>query len=219
MNANTATRYDLFSVALHWLTAVVVVAAFVLAPEDFGDGVDPSLQWDVLWHESLGLTVLVLTLVRLLWVALRPAAPRFAMPTALRLAAKAVHCVLWALLLALPVSALLMLASEGHPLTLLGGVRVDAFFWLANAAITQSTDWRDVHTFMGDAVMVIAGLHALAAICHHLVRKDGVLLAMLPGCWGRSQGPTAADARLQTGGDGAQATAESKSAAGTGRPK
>jgi len=180
MNLTRATRYDTPSMVFHWLTALAVAAAFVLGPEDFGDGVDPSLRLDILWHESLGMLVLGLTILRLVWVALRPAPPQFPMATATRLASRLAHLALWGLMLALPITALLTLASEGDPLTLLGGVRVNAMPWLANAEIARLADWGDVHKFLGDAVIVVAGLHALAAIYHHVVRKDGVLLAMLP---------------------------------------
>jgi cytochrome b561 len=46
-------------------------------------------------------------------------------------------------------------------------------------------DWGEVHQFLGDAIMWLAGLHAAAAIFHHVVLKDGVLAAMWP--WDRSR--------------------------------
>ena len=79
----------------------------------------------MVWHESLGVLVLVLTVLRLAWLALRPAAPRFQMAKWMHLATRLMRIALWALLLALPVTAFLALGSEGHPLTLLGGVRID----------------------------------------------------------------------------------------------
>ncbi|MFM6993204.1 MAG: cytochrome b/b6 domain-containing protein, partial [Rhodoferax sp.] len=72
------------------------------------------------------------------------------------------------------------LGGEGHPLTLLGGVRVDHMPLIANSAIAKLADWGDVHGLLGDAIMAIAGVHAAAAIYHHFVIKDGVLAAMLP---------------------------------------
>jgi cytochrome b561 len=93
---------------------------------------------------------------------------------------KLVYGALWFLLLALPVTAFLALGSEAHPLTLLGGIRVDRMPMIANSAIGKLTDWGDVHGFLGDALMALTGLHAAAAIYHHLILKDGVLLAMLP---------------------------------------
>lgn len=98
----------------------------------------------------------------------------------MHVASKLVHVALWALLLALPLTALLALGSKAHPLTLLGGVRLDQLPVFANATVAKLADWGDVHQFLGDAIMWLAGLHAAAAIYHHVVLKDGVLWAMLP---------------------------------------
>lgn len=163
---------------------MAVVAAFVLGPEGFGrmmhDGVDPATQNDIVWHESLGLLVLALTAMRLIWMAFRPAAPQFSMTPWMHWTAKAVQVALWVLLLALPASAILTLASEGHPLTLLGGLRVEQMPWIANSPVASLADWGEVHQFLGDAIVWLAGLHALAAIYHHVVLKDGVLRSILP---------------------------------------
>ncbi len=185
MNQPSITPYDLPSRAFHWLTAIVVTIAFILGPEHFGQmmhrGIDPASQSDIVWHESLGLLVLLLTLLRLLWVALRPAAPQIPMSINMHRMALLMRVALWALLLALPITALLALGREAHPLTLLGGVRINEMPMIANASIAKLADWGDVHKFLGDAIMVLAGLHAAAALFHHLVLKDGVLSTMLPG--------------------------------------
>lgn len=184
MQPQSPTRYDGLSLAFHWITAIAVAIAFVLGPGGFGrlmhQGVDPATRSDIVWHESLGLLVLALTLLRLVWMAVRPAAPRFDMSQAMELAAKAVRLGLWLLMLALPLTALLALGSEGHPLTLLGGLRVDQMPLIANSGLAHLADWGDVHGFLGDAIMALAGLHAVAAIYHRVVLKDGVLQSMLP---------------------------------------
>ena len=123
MNNKNSSHYDALSRAFHWLTAIAVVIAFVLGPEHFGrlmrQGLDPATRYDIVWHESLGILVFGLTLLRLLWVALRAPAPQFETGRWMRLLSKLMHLALWALLLALPATALLALGSEGHPLTLL----------------------------------------------------------------------------------------------------
>ena len=123
---------------------------------------------------------MVLTVLRLAWMALRPAAPQFQMAKWMHLAAKLVRIALWVLLLALPATAFLALGSEGHPLTLLGGVRIDRMPFIEESRIAGLADWGDVHQFLGDSLMWLAGLHAVTAILHHVVLKDGVLVAMLP---------------------------------------
>jgi cytochrome b561 len=184
MNPQTTPRYDALSRAFHWVTAIAVAIAFVLGPEGFGrlmrDGVDPATRSDILWHESLGILVFALTLLRLVWLLFRPAAPQLETGGWMLLLSKLMHLALWALLLALPISALLALGSEGHPLTLLGGVRVDQMPLIANSAIAKLADWGDVHGLLGNALVWLAGLHAVAAIYHHVFLKDGVLLSMLP---------------------------------------
>lgn len=184
MTTPARTHYDPLSRALHWLTAIAVVVAFVLGPEHFGrlmrGGLDPATRSDIVWHESLGVLVFGLTLVRLLWVAVRPAAPAFAMAGWMHAAAKLTHLALWALLLAVPLTALLALGGEGHPLTLLGGVRINEMPWIAASAIAHLADWGEVHGLLGDVLINLSGLHAVAAVYHHVVLKDGVLRAMLP---------------------------------------
>jgi cytochrome b561 len=183
MNQQNPLQYDLLSRALHWITAIAVAAAFVLGPEEFGQlmrqGVDPGLSSAIVWHESLGVFVFVLTIVRLVWVAFRPAAPTFKLSPWMHAAAKLTSIVLWLLLLALPVTAVLTLGSESYPLTMLGNFRVDHMPVIANSSLAALTDWGDVHGFLGDAILFVAGLHAAAAIYHHVGLKDGVLASML----------------------------------------
>ena len=176
-------RYDALSRALHWLTAIAVLVAFILGPEHFGrqmrQGLDPSTRLDIVWHESLGMLVMALTLVRLLWVAVRPAKPSFDLPIWMSFAAQVTQGLLWLLLLALPLTAILALGSENHPLTLLGGIRINEMSFIAQSSLASLADWGDVHGWLGDAILCLSGLHALAAIYHHFQLKDGVLLSML----------------------------------------
>lgn len=177
-------HYDTLSRSLHWLTAIAVVAAFILGPEHFGrelrQGLDPATRWDIVTHESLGLLVAGLTLLRLLWRVVRPAAPRFDMPRWMHLAAQATHAALWLLLLlAVPVTAMLALGTENHPLTLLGGIRVNALPVTPQSPIADLANWGEVHGVLGDMILWLAGLHAVAAIYHHVLLKDGVLRSML----------------------------------------
>ena len=189
MNQQPTKQYDFLSRAFHWVTAIVVMSAFVLGPGDFGQimrqGIDPATRGDIVWHESLGIFIFAMTGLRLLWVAVRPSVPQTKMPRWMQVTGTLVHVALWMLLLALPTTALLSLGSESHPLTLLGGVHVDQLSVIANSSIAKLVDWGDVHKFLGDVIVWIAGFHAAAAIFHHVILKDGVLSAMLPYRWFR----------------------------------
>jgi len=39
----------------------------------------------------------------------------------------------------------------------------------------------ELHGWLGDAILWIAGLHAAAALYHHFFLRDGVLRSMIPG--------------------------------------
>jgi len=83
MNQQSIPKFDILSQIFHWATAIAVTAAFILGPGGFGrlmrQGIDPATRLDIVWHESLGVLVLILTLLRLLWVALRAPTPRIPM--------------------------------------------------------------------------------------------------------------------------------------------
>jgi cytochrome b561 len=184
MVKNSLSRYDNLSKAFHWVTAAIVLATFTLGPGDFGhvvdSGIDPGSRVDIVWHETLGASVFLITFFRLIWNAVRSGAPEHQMAPGLRLVSRLMHIMLWGLLFALPVSAFMALGSEINPLTLLGGLRMDEIPWIASSPLSGVADWGEVHKFLGDAVVWLAALHAVGAIYHHFKLKDKVLTSMLP---------------------------------------
>jgi cytochrome b561 len=177
MKPDTA-RYGAVAQALHWVTAIVVLVAFLYGPGGSESRVySAARDAERQLHESLGLCVLALVLLRLAWRAFarRPAEPP--MPRWMEALGMVVQAVLYVLLLALPLTAIAGAWLEGHPLTLLGGVQVPPLLAEAHAAGARLAS---LHTWLGDAIMWLAGLHALAALFHHVVLRDGVLVSMLP---------------------------------------
>ena len=76
-----------------------------------------------------------------------------------------------------PLTAMAGAWLEGHPLTLLGNVAIGPFLATAHD-LGQSI--ATLHTWLGDAILWVAGLHAVAGLYHHFILKDRVLLSMLP---------------------------------------
>jgi cytochrome b561 len=178
MDQPATQRYGAISQTFHWLTAMVVLVAFIYGPGGSEQRVySAARDADRHLHETLGLCVFVLALARLAWraVAAKPEPP--AVSRWMGLAADAVQWCLYALMLALPLTAITGAWLEGHPLTLLGGVEIAPWFG-------ESHDFgarlATLHGWLGDAIMWLAGLHALAALSHHVLLKDGVLVSMLP---------------------------------------
>lgn len=170
--------YSAVAQALHWATAVLVLVTFIYGPGGSEQRVySPARDFDRQLHETLGLSVLALVAIRLTWsmVDTRPNPPQVAHWMAI--AAKVVRVALYLLLFGIPLTAIAGAWLEGHPLTLLAGVEIPPVVALSH---DTGATIASIHTWLGDTIMWIAGLHALAGLYHHVVLKDDVLLSMLP---------------------------------------
>ena len=187
MAARDAARYGAVAQAFHWVTAVVVLVAFIYGPGGNETRVySAARDFDRQLHETLGLAVFALAFARLAWRLAHRAPDPPAIPRWMGLAAKIGHALLYALLFALPLTAITGAWLENHPLTLLGGIRIGP--WLAESHALGAQLAR-IHTWLGDAIMWLAGAHALAAIFHHFVLRDPVLVSMLPRWLAREAPP------------------------------
>ena len=172
------SKYGSVAQAFHWATAIAVLIAFILGPGGSEQHVyAASRDFGRQWHETLGLCVFALSLLRLVWRSVdthpqpTPVAPLMAF------AAKAVQVALYFLLFAVPLTAVLGAWLEGHPLTLLAGLQIHGSFGIAHPV---GVVLANLHTLLADAILWLAGSHALAAIYHHVFLKDDVLSTMLP---------------------------------------
>jgi cytochrome b561 len=178
MNTHSPSRHDAFTQGLHWVTAILVVAAFI-----YGLGGSearvylPARDFERSLHETLGMGVFALTLLRLLWRGFATRPTEEAGTAWMRRGAGAVQIALYGLLLAVPVTAVAGAWLQGHPVLLLGGIEIAS---LVATSHDLGTTVAEIHTWLGDAILWIAGAHAAAAIAHHSLIKDGVLLSMLP---------------------------------------
>ncbi|HKC53929.1 MAG TPA: cytochrome b/b6 domain-containing protein [Burkholderiales bacterium] len=171
-------RYGNVAQAIHWVTAILVLIAFLYGPGGSEERVySPARDFDRQLHETLGICVFGLVVMRVLWrmVDSQPDPPQVS--RWMGIAAKAVQWALYLLLFALPLTAIAGAWLEGHPLTLLGGVEIAPLLGLSHDVGAKIAT---LHTWLGDAILWLAGLHALAALYHHFVLKDGVLASMLP---------------------------------------
>lgn len=178
MEQGPRARYGAVAQAFHWATAILVLVAFIYGPGGSELRVySPARDFDRQLHETLGLCVLALVVLRLLWrmVDTRPEAPQVS--RWMGIAAKAVQAALYLLLFAVPFTAIAGAWLEGHALTLLAGVQIPPPFGMSH---DTGASIAAVHGWLGDVILWLAGLHALAGIYHHFVLKDGVLASMLP---------------------------------------
>jgi cytochrome b561 len=171
-------RYSAVAQFFHWATAILVLVAFTFGPSGSEERAYlPKHDFDRQLHETLGLCVIVLLVLRLLWRLVDQQPEPQPLARWMHVASKSLQGFLYLLLFAVPVSAIVGAWLGGHPLTLLAGIEIAP--WLGKSA-ALGTQIATVHTWLGDVILWLAGAHAAAGIYHHFYLKDNVLATMLP---------------------------------------
>jgi len=170
------TRYSLSQISLHWATLLMIILTYaaMLTRDYFPEDNQPLVK---LLHFNFGICVWLLMFARI-FLRTRHSTPPVtpALPRWQNAASHAVHGVLYLLFLSLPVLGVLTLEFGGREWFLLG--------WQVPQFVTPDPDTRSAvkatHEFLANCGYYLIGLHALAAIYHHYVRKDDTLLRMTP---------------------------------------
>lgn len=174
------SRYNNFSVLLHWLIALLIIFTFALGVTMVDiPGITPTKLKYFSWHKWLGVTVLALACARLLW---RLAHPAPALPAGMRAweknAAHGLHGALYLLMFAVPVSGYFYSLAAGVPVVYLGVVPLPV---LMDASQEWKPVLKQVHYAFNMALLGCVVLHVGAALKHLLIDRDGVFKRMLPG--------------------------------------
>jgi cytochrome b561 len=172
-------HYNATARLFHWLTALLVVAAYIISVGGDETRVySPVNDLDRRVHELLGMSVFGLTVVRACWRAIFPPPKGPEMPVWMELSAKLGHWAIYSLLVLVPITAILGAWLEGHPLTVLAVGDIQP--WLPQSS-QIGLALANLHGWLGNVLIWLAGLHATAALYHHFWRRDTVLRSMLPG--------------------------------------
>ena len=171
-------RHGAVTQLFHWVTVLLVGTAYVLSPGGsearvYSAAADAARQW----HESVGLVLFGVVLLRMVCRLLSVTPESVPMAAWMRVSAKAAHGALYALLLAIPLTAIAGAWLEAHPLTILGIGNIGPMLAPAH---DLGASLAYIHTILGNAVLWLAGLHAVAALFHHYVLRDATLRSMLP---------------------------------------
>jgi len=172
-------RYTKTAILLHWLIALLIIAAFALGLTMTNiPGLTPTKLKYFSWHKWLGVTVLGLACLRLLW-RLTHAAPAYPvqMPRWQQGAAHALHLLLYILIFAIPVSGYLYSLAAGIPVVYLGVLPLPV-------VIDPNPELKPllklVHYWLNMTLLAAVCLHVLAALKHQFIDRDGVLRRILP---------------------------------------
>lgn len=173
---------------LHWLMAAMILCMLFV-----GAGMVASVSqrhsWLLALHKPLGISILVLALLRLaLRLLHRPPALPADLPASQRFAAHASHGLLYGLMIAMPLIGWAMLSAGGYPVSLGFGVQLPPIA-MADAGTFAWLRW--LHRSLAYALFATVLVHLAAALYHGLIRRDGVLRSML---WRSAAVQTQADA-------------------------
>lgn len=174
----THLQYGTPAKIFHWLIVVLLAVQYPIGwfMPDIHRGMSPGAG--MTFHVSIGITILVLTALRLVWRVTHPVAPESSLPTWQRLSSEAVHWLLYALVLATTISGWLFASFRGWSIS---------FFYLVplpmlasdNAAAGRAID--GLHQAMEWALLVTIGIHIAAAFAHIFIYRNRVMQRMLPG--------------------------------------
>lgn len=173
-----AARYTRTAIALHWLMAVMIIAALTLGTVLGEMAFSPLKLKLISWHKWLGVTVFGVILVRLVW-RLTHTPPPLPVGTAAwqsRLSA-VVHGLLYGLLVVIPVSGWLYSSSAGVPTVWLGVVPLPDLL-PRDEALAETL--KTVHVWLNWSLLGLVSAHTVAALHHHYALKDGLLRRMRP---------------------------------------
>lgn len=175
--------------AIHWTTVAVVLALLVIGPVMTSDLAlsDQTRAGLFGLHKSLGICILLLTLLRLSWRASHrvPALPPGLRPWEIRLVG-VIHKLFYVLLLLQPLSGWAISSLEPHKSRFFGMFRIPDLplpaAWANAEPVIEALE--GVHTTLAAILTVAIVLHVGAALKHHFLIRDDVLLRMSPRALG-----------------------------------
>ncbi len=179
-------RYTTVAIVLHWLIAFALIEQIALGLAMTQLEETPARQFQLFQlHKSIGITVLLLVLLRVLWrLRHRPPPLPAAMPAVERRAAAGTHLLFYALLLGLPLTGWAVVSASPFNIpTVLYGIvpwpHLPVLPALHDKAPVEAV-LKAVHAYGAWMLIALLALHVAAVLRHVVVSDDDVLWRMLP---------------------------------------
>jgi cytochrome b561 len=171
-------QYGTTAKVFHWLIVALLLVQYPLGwlMPDIHRGMKPGDA--MTWHISIGITMLVLIVLRFAWRLTHPVPPESSLPTWQRVGSEAMHWLLYALVLATTITGWLFASFRGWSVSFLFLAPMPMLSAGNPAAGKMIDGW---HQAMEWSLLVVIGLHVAAALTHLLVHRDRVMHRMLPG--------------------------------------
>ena len=182
ITTHAPARYTATAKLLHWILALALIAAIGIGLYMVSLSFSPQRLKLYNWHKWLGVSILLLSLVRLGWRLANkppalPAAMAAKMPAWQHKAHHGTHHALYALFFLVPLLGWAYSSAAGFPIVFLGLVPLPD--WVPVSPALAETI-KPLHQWSAYALAGLIVLHIAAALKHQLVDRDGLLLRMLP---------------------------------------
>ena len=171
-------RYDNVAIAFHWLLALMIVGSFCVGL--YMAGLPFSMQRVKLfnYHKWAGMTILALTVLRLVWRLSHAAPPEIPGPRWQQRAAKATHAATYALVFAIALVGWAYSSAAGMQVVVYGVLPMPNLLPADPALADLIKPWHGRLAFVLAALVL---LHVAAALKHQFIDRDGLLARMRPG--------------------------------------
>ena len=170
-------KYTRTAMTLHWLIALLIFVAFPLGIYMHELPLSPTKLKLFSYHKWVGVTVFTLTFVRLLWRTTHQPPP---LPSSItrwqQRASHVAHYLLYALLIAVPVSGWLMSSAKGVQTVWFGMLALPD---LVSRDKALGELLNTVHKGMNITLLALVVVHVLAGLKHHFIDRDNVMSRML----------------------------------------
>jgi cytochrome b561 len=174
--ASSVKNYSPAMIAIHWLSALIVIGMFTLGW--WMVGLDYYSQWyrtAPFVHKSVGILLVLLTVVRVVF-KIAKASPETAGKPVEVIAAKSVHLVIYFLLFVLFFSGYLISTPDGRGISVFNWFMVPS---LGELFPNQADIAGRIHYITALTLIGLAAVHAAAALKHHFIDKDNTLRKMM----------------------------------------
>ncbi|WDD92760.1 cytochrome b [Burkholderia sp. FERM BP-3421] len=167
-------RYTPPAIFFHWAIVLLVALAYLAIEIRGPKGSDSRTFWTNV-HFCAGMLVLGLSILRVLWrFASRAPAP-LPQPAPLIWLSRLVHVALYLFILVQPLLGILFVNLGGKPVPLVW-INASLTLFEPNPALRPAA--KAAHLFIGNLFYYVIGLHALAALWHHFIKRDATLRRM-----------------------------------------
>jgi cytochrome b561 len=168
---NTPSKYGFISRSLHWIIVLAILGQWLLAEAGEHSGPNDGSRLDAMTlHQSIGLIILLLAIIRLGWRLLNPtpAWPSDMRPYEVSIA-RVAHIAFYVLLFAIPITGWALSSVEDEPL------RFFNWFDVPRIAMAGKETMEEVHEVLFNILVALAALHVIGAAKHWFVARQNNL--------------------------------------------